>query len=283
MSARVYGRLCVGGEVPISVFVSYSHHDELLYQELRKHLKSLEYEGVISQWSDREITAGREFNKNIQSELLNAGMVLLLVSPDFMSSEYCWSNEMARAMERHEAAATRVVPIILRPVDWRRSPFGKLLAIPKDGRPVTIWENRDEAFVDVTRQLRLATLEIQGKVSEFCDEGDAKNSDAREGHLVPVALKKIEGPGRTSVGSYAVTVDGKQIGLVTTGSTINFTVSPGEHLIEVHHMWLKSNRLVVNARRREHVLLECWNIVSDKSLTAAFSWNTPAVLIRRIA
>ncbi len=119
--------------MPLDLLISYSHKDETRYDELAKHLKPLEYEGIIRPWHDRRITAGREFDVDISIELNRAHIVLLLVSPDFLNSEYCWGKEM----KRHEAREARVIPIILRPVDWHTSPFGKLLALPKDGKSVS--------------------------------------------------------------------------------------------------------------------------------------------------
>src|SRR5215471_17053433 len=101
----------------VVIFTSYSHKDEDRHDELHKHLKPLEREGLIEPWHDREIPAGKEFATTIDSKLEQADVILLLVSPDFIASDYCWSKEMLRAMERHEAGAAVVIPIILRPVD----------------------------------------------------------------------------------------------------------------------------------------------------------------------
>jgi hypothetical protein len=111
---------------PLMVFASYSHKDEALHDELAKHLKPLEREGVIRPWHDRKISAGREFGTEIDNVLEKAEIILLLISPDFVASDYCWSREMARSMERHESGEARVIPVILRPVDWHKTPFGKL-------------------------------------------------------------------------------------------------------------------------------------------------------------
>src|SRR5436305_2171034 len=87
--------------------------------------------------------------REIDTHLSTADIILLLISPDFMASEYCYSIEMKRAMERHEAKEACVIPVILRPVPWKRIPFSMLQALPKNARPVTKWPNRDEAFSDV--------------------------------------------------------------------------------------------------------------------------------------
>ncbi len=138
----------------VKIFYSYSHVDEKLRDELNKHMSLLRRTGIISSWYDREIEAGNELNQEIKEHLEAADIILLLVSPDFIHSEYCYGIEMTRAMERHESRSARVIPIVLRPVDWHDAPFGKLLALPKDGKPITIWENQDEAFVDIVKEIR---------------------------------------------------------------------------------------------------------------------------------
>jgi hypothetical protein len=143
---------------PISLFYSYSHKDEALREELGSHLSPLQAEGVISGWHDRRIAAGTQWDGAISEQLDNAGVVLLLVSADFLASRYCRDVEIKRAMERHEAGAARVIPVILRPVDWHSAPFGKLQALPRDGRAVTEWSNRDKAFTDVARGIRETVL-----------------------------------------------------------------------------------------------------------------------------
>ncbi|HEX9732192.1 MAG TPA: AAA family ATPase, partial [Thermoanaerobaculia bacterium] len=89
--------------------------------------------------------------------LEKAHVILLLVSPDFIASDFCWSTEMARAMERHEAGTARVIPVLLRPVDnWQEAPFGKLQGLPPGGKAVTEHANRDVALRDVTAGIRKA-------------------------------------------------------------------------------------------------------------------------------
>ncbi|MCD0460077.1 toll/interleukin-1 receptor domain-containing protein [Roseiconus lacunae] len=140
----------------ISVFYSYSHADEALRNELEKHLSVLKREGFIDQWHDRQIEAGQEWEPSIDKNLMQAHIVLLLVSSDFLASNYCYETEMKAAMERHSVREARVIPIVLRSCDWSLAPFGKLQALPKDAMAVTSWENQDEAFTDVAKGLRRA-------------------------------------------------------------------------------------------------------------------------------
>jgi len=146
----------LGSQQPISIFFSYAHEDEALRDKLAKHLKLLERQKVIQQWHDRRILAGTEWKGQIDHHLESAQIILLLLSSDFLASDYCYDLEMRRALERHEAGEARVIPIVLRPADnlWK-SPFGKLQALPTDGKAVTLWANEDEAFANIARGIRL--------------------------------------------------------------------------------------------------------------------------------
>jgi hypothetical protein len=139
---------------PITVFFSYAHEDEALRDELAKHLKLLERQNVIASWHDRDITAGQEWNEVIQEQLNQAKIILLLISADFLNSDFCWGVELKQAMQRHEAKDAYVVPIILREVDWKGAPFDKLQALPKNAEPVMNWANKDQAFTDIARGIR---------------------------------------------------------------------------------------------------------------------------------
>jgi hypothetical protein len=151
---------------PVSVFFSYSHKDEKLRDKLASHLSILERQELIKSWHYRDISAGTEWEKEIEDNLNNAEIILLLVSPDFLSSNYLWDVEMKRALSRHKAGEARVIPIILRPVDWSGAPFSDLHALPKGAKPVTTWPNRDQAFLDITRGVRQAAQEIAKMLQE---------------------------------------------------------------------------------------------------------------------
>jgi hypothetical protein len=150
---------------PIEIFYSYSHKDEALRDKLETHLKILERQGIISGWHDRGIGAGTEWRNQINQHLEAAHIILLLISADFIASDYCWGKELERAMERHENGEARVIPIILREVDWSGAPFSKLQALPKDGIPVTSWPNQDEAFAHIARGIRAVSRELAGNVA----------------------------------------------------------------------------------------------------------------------
>lgn len=149
--------------VPISLFYSYSHKDEALRKKLETQLSLLKRQGFIRDWHDRRIVAGTEWAGQIDQHRDTANVILLLVSPDFIASDYCYDIEMKRALERHEAGTARVIPVILRPVDgWQSAPFGELQALPKDGKPVTDWRPQDKAFADIARGIRDAVRSLKG-------------------------------------------------------------------------------------------------------------------------
>jgi type II secretory pathway predicted ATPase ExeA/tetratricopeptide (TPR) repeat protein len=146
----------------VKVFYSYAHEDEGHREELEKALKSLRHKGEIEEWHDRKISAGEEWRQAIDYSLEEADLIILLVSRDFMNSDYCHDVEVRRALERHREGSARVVPIIVRPSDWQVEDFSILQALPTDGRAVTTWRNEDEAWLDVTWGLRrvIATLRL---------------------------------------------------------------------------------------------------------------------------
>ena len=139
---------------PIKLFFSYSHKDEDLRNEMVKHLSILKRQGVLEAWHDRNIDAGTEWASEIDERLNEAQIILLLISSDFMASDYCYDIEMKRAMERHDANEAVVIPIIMRSCDWKGAPFGKIQGLPKDMKPVMDWQNRDQAFTNVAQGIR---------------------------------------------------------------------------------------------------------------------------------
>lgn len=161
-----------------TLFFSYSLVDERLRDQLETHLSALRRQGILSSWHDRRITAGEEFDEAISSHIDSADVILLLVSPDFIASDYCYEREMKRALEQHEHREAKVIPVILRPCDWHDLPFGRLLAMPRDGRPITMWPNLDEAFLDVVTAIKRALKEL-GQSAKPQRQKLAGNPEAR--------------------------------------------------------------------------------------------------------
>ncbi len=170
-----------------TLFFSYSHKDEDLRNELEVHLAMLKRENLIETWHDRRIVAGDNLDSSISENLDSADVVLALISPDFLASTYCYDIEMTRALERHRLGECRVIAVILRPCDWQATPFAKALVTPTDGKPVKKWPDRDEAFLDVVKQIRNALPQKSAAVpthfaqptSTFVRAGSSRSSNLR--------------------------------------------------------------------------------------------------------
>lgn len=147
------------------VFFSYAHEDEELRDKLETHLSLLKRQGVIETWHDRRIGPGDAFGDEIDAALETSDIALLLVSADFLASDYCHDIEMRRALERHAQGLARVIPVILRPCDWHSSEFGHLNAVPRDGKPITKHATLDDGFVQVAEAIRSAVRETSSQTA----------------------------------------------------------------------------------------------------------------------
>jgi tetratricopeptide (TPR) repeat protein len=141
---------------PIEVFCACALEDEASYRELEKHLSLLRRQGFVTTWHRRAIAPGTDWTKAIDEHLNAASLILLLISPDFIASDYCYGIELQRAMERHASNEARVIPILLRPVDLVGAPFEHLQALPDTAKPITTWSDRDEAWTNVVAGIRRA-------------------------------------------------------------------------------------------------------------------------------
>lgn len=144
----------------LTLFISYAHEDEDFRKDFEKHLAALRREGLVQEWHDRMIKAGQEWEKEIHSSLDQSHIIVLLISPDFMASNYCNEVEVKRAMQRREMGTARVIPVLIRPTDWKGAPFSKLQAVPTNAMPISEWKGRDAAYVDVVQHLRNVCLEV---------------------------------------------------------------------------------------------------------------------------
>jgi hypothetical protein len=143
-------------DVLATLFFSYSHKDEELRNALEVHLSMLKRQGLIEAFHDRRIVAGEPLDESIDAYLEAADIILCLVSPDFIDSEYCYSHEMSRALERNEAGEAKIIPVILRHCEWQQTPLKGLRGTPRDNKPVKAWPDIDEALNDVARDIRRA-------------------------------------------------------------------------------------------------------------------------------
>lgn len=145
---------------PLLLFYSYAHEDKSLRDRLEKSLALLKRQGIIEGWHDGVIKPGSEWDKQIIHRLHQADLILLLISPDFIASDYIWDTELPLAMERHQKGEARVIPVILRETDWHTSSFASLQALPTEARPVTSWTDPDAAFKDIAQGIRRASEDL---------------------------------------------------------------------------------------------------------------------------
>lgn len=160
-----------------NLFFSYSHKDEELRNELEVHLSMLKRQGLINTWHDRRIGAGKDIHSSISEKLECANIILLLVSANFLASDYCYDNEMKRALEKDSEGSARVIPVIFHPCDWQNAPFGSLRATPLDGKPVSMFANPAEALTQIVKDIRTAIEEIDCTSQFQADNTDRPSSD----------------------------------------------------------------------------------------------------------
>lgn len=160
-------------------FISYSHQDEDLKNRLVVHLSQMQRDGLIDAWHDRKILAGGKLADEINIELDRFDLFLPLVSPDFIHSRYCYNIEMNRAIERSSDSGVYIVPIILEPSDWHSTPLGQFNALPRDGKPISEWTNKNTALHEVVKSLR-----------EFVSTKNQENLSHNQNQTSPITTKR---------------------------------------------------------------------------------------------
>jgi len=185
------------GIQPIKLFSASAHEDESLRNELARHLALLQRQGFIESWYDGQILPGIEWKSEIEKQLTSARIILLLISSDFFFSDFCYSIEMERALQRHKLGEAWVLPVILRPVDWREAPFAHIPCLPHNEQPITTWSNRDEAFLSVTQGIRNLVDWLRGqppsvkerpKEEPSAEDPHTKERWLKEGNLLAQAM-----------------------------------------------------------------------------------------------
>jgi hypothetical protein len=104
--------------------------------------------------------------KEIDSHIESANLILLLISADFIDSDYCWGKEMSQALDKHKNGSAHIIPIILRPVVWIGTPIAELQLLPTDAKPVTQWSDPDLAFENITQNISQVINSLQQKAKE---------------------------------------------------------------------------------------------------------------------
>lgn len=167
----------------LNIFFAYSRVDGLHRERLDKHLSGLKRREYINTWYDGRIEPGKEWEKEIDKELSRADIILLLISADFIASDYCYEHEMRKAISRHEKGDAVIIPILLHPCDWHDTPFSKIQALPLNGKPVSdpSWHSIETALSEIAlriKEIAEGLLEVKSKqiksVNEVLHERDSE-------------------------------------------------------------------------------------------------------------
>ena len=145
------------------IFFSYSKHDKEYLDQLLRHLAGLKRQGKLLPWADHDILPGEEWDDKIKEELATADIILLLISADFLATDYIWNVEITAAMERHERGEARVIPVVVRACEWGNLPFSKLNGLPVKGKPVTSFSDRDAAWLTVVKGIEKVIDDLEKK------------------------------------------------------------------------------------------------------------------------
>ncbi|HMR43210.1 MAG TPA: SUMF1/EgtB/PvdO family nonheme iron enzyme, partial [Saprospiraceae bacterium] len=206
---------------PLQIFIAYARKDASFLDELRTHLSPLEKSGKVKIWYDGKIEPGNVWEQAIKEHLNQSNILLLLVSADAIASDFFYEKEMNDALSRHASGAARVVPLIVRPCAWQATPLGDLQAVPKDGRAVSTWNDRDEAYADaissimvilesINKQRKEDTEQVRQlrKEAEWKQKAEEtrlqKIADLQEQHKKSNGADKSPGPLKVAGGSVLV-------------------------------------------------------------------------------
>ncbi|PNC19690.1 hypothetical protein CXU22_01365 [Akkermansia muciniphila] len=143
-------------KTPVNIFISYSHVDTKYCEEFKKHMIGLERSGLAKPWTDHKISPGEKLDEKISDSIRNTDIMLLLVSVDFLNSDYCMSHEFKKALEKQNKEGNPIIiPIITRACDWKGIDEIKVLkALPTDGQSISSFRDPDQAYVEIVNSLR---------------------------------------------------------------------------------------------------------------------------------
>lgn len=187
------------------VFVSYARVDEIHRSRLDVHLTPLVRDGLIDVWSDRAVVAGADWERDIQYELATADIVILLVTPDFVASAYCFERELPEILRRYEEGGLCVLPVHVKSVDMANLPIRRIQGLPADLRPVSAWQDADEAWLEVAQAVRRAADRIPRTRTDLPQpRGHAETRTRLGRELTPFRLEMTCPGKRASINTAAI-------------------------------------------------------------------------------
>lgn len=181
--------------MPVTILLCYDAEDESMVRQFRKQLSPLKRKGLIALWDYGNISPGTDWEQELKKHLNEAQVILLIISPSFLDSDYCYNMEMQRAVERHERKEARVIPVILRPVNWDVPPIDKLLPLPDGAKPISTWRNRDEGFKNVADGIK-QVIEQWNTHSLPDPKVERKEMIANLDRLIETVKSQMQPPGR---------------------------------------------------------------------------------------
>jgi hypothetical protein len=146
---------------PIEILCCYSSADEQWLHKLEIHLSLLKHQSLISFWHAQLIAPGSDWTQEMEQHLETASVILLLISADFLASDYCYSVQMGYALDRQREGKSCVIPLLVRAVDWKEAPFAHLRVLPTNTQPLASWQDEDRALADVTSSIRQVIENLQ--------------------------------------------------------------------------------------------------------------------------
>jgi hypothetical protein len=156
----------------IDAFISYSPKDMPFCDDLLLHLSMMRRQRLINEWHERLLLAGSVTDEEVRKWLARSEVFIALLSADFIESDRCFVHELQAAMVRHRTQTGCLIPIIVRPCDWAHPPFSDLSVLPRNGIPISGWNNRDQAWLDVVRDIRRVIELLHERAPRLvtCDE-----------------------------------------------------------------------------------------------------------------
>lgn len=139
-------------------FVAYSHLDARFRHELEDQLKLLSRKGKLEWWSEQQLIPGEEKYATLNDKLMEADLILLLISIHFLADDFCWSQQLKKAIERHDNGEAIVVPVFVRPCAWEGTPIQKLQGVPTNGKAISSWPDKHEGWTEVAREIDRALM-----------------------------------------------------------------------------------------------------------------------------
>jgi TIR domain len=177
----------------LNVFIVYAREDMDSRKQLEKHISFLARKKYIRIWHDEKIESGKEWKKNINSELLNSDLIFFIVSSNFLASDYIYEIEMPTALDLHKDKGIPVIPIIMSPCHWDDASFSHLQVIPRNGKPIIKkdYNSTEYAFQEAASEIKQIVFEIINK-REKTIESHEKLVETLRVNIDELTEKRIE-------------------------------------------------------------------------------------------